>query len=94
MAVTEQFGERSDAARPRWMHIKSAAFLSEISAFDRRFRNAIGVYLHAVQVARMNGVIANLSDVQLEQVGITRAEIPRYAERLISNDGVRRNDER
>lgn len=94
MAVTEQFGEHSNAAKPRWMHIKSASFLNVLSAYSRRFRKTFGIYLHAVQVARMNDVLVNLSDVQLEQVGITRAEIPRYAERLISNDGVRENDER
>lgn len=94
MAVTEQFVEHSNAAKPRWMHIKSAAFLRALSAFGRRFRKSFGVSLHAVQVARMNEVLGNLSDFQLEQVGITRAEIPRYAERLISNDSVRVNDER
>ena len=95
MAATNQFsehGERSGRTNPRWIAVKSAAALGALSRASARFRKAFAVFLHSTQVARMNSVLTSFSDVQLEQVGITRAEIPSYAARLISDDGVRTND--
>ena len=40
--------------------------------------------LRALQTARMLSVLANMSDQQLAQIGISRSEIPQYADRLMS----------
>ncbi len=42
--------------------------------------------LKALQVARMASTLSNMHDGQLKQIGITRAEIPKYAEKLIAEE--------
>jgi len=42
--------------------------------------------LRALQTARMMSVLANMSDQQLAQIGISRSETPQYAERLMSEE--------
>ena len=48
-----------------------------------KVRNAFARGLTRMQVARMNGVLAQMSTDQLHQIGITRSEIADYAEMLI-----------
>lgn len=40
----------------------------------------------ALQLARMKSILAQMSDYQLSQVGITRSEISVYAESLMGRD--------
>lgn len=43
--------------------------------------------LGALQMARMMTVLSEMNDVQLAQIGISRADIPRYAKSLMAQDG-------
>jgi uncharacterized protein YjiS (DUF1127 family) len=42
--------------------------------------------VHTLQTARMYQALSQLSDRQLDQIGITRQEIPQYVERLMSHE--------
>ncbi|OBY25591.1 hypothetical protein A9D60_21590 [Leisingera sp. JC1] len=42
--------------------------------------------VRTLQTARMISVLAGMSDQQLTGIGISRSNIPRYAERLISDE--------
>ena len=42
--------------------------------------------LRTLQTAQMMSVLANMSDQQLAQIGISRSEIPQYADRLMSKE--------
>jgi len=42
--------------------------------------------LRAVQMARMLSTLSNMSDYQLAQIGISRSDIPKYAETLMANE--------
>lgn len=43
-------------------------------------------FIAAAQHGRMLSVLSNMSDAELENIGITRADIPSYAETLMSNE--------
>lgn len=40
----------------------------------------------SVQLAQMMSVLTKMSDQQLSQIGISRSDIPEYAERLMSEE--------
>lgn len=42
--------------------------------------------LRALQMARMLSTLSNMSDYQLAQIGISRSDIPKYAETLMANE--------
>lgn len=42
--------------------------------------------LRALQTARIMSVLANMSDQQLARIGISRSDIPQYAEGLMSKE--------
>ncbi len=42
--------------------------------------------LKALQMARMLSTLSNMSDYQLAQIGISRSEIPAYAEKLMADE--------
>lgn len=42
--------------------------------------------LRSLQMARMVSTLSNMSDYQLAQIGISRSDIPKYAETLMAND--------
>ncbi|MEY1556767.1 hypothetical protein AB3Y40_14130 [Yoonia sp. R2331] len=42
--------------------------------------------LLAMQVARMESVLSQMSAVELERIGITYADIPAYARKMVSAD--------
>ncbi|SEW04766.1 protein of unknown function [Aliiroseovarius sediminilitoris] len=42
--------------------------------------------LKALQMARMLSTLANMTDYQLAQIGISRSEIPEYAEKLMADE--------
>lgn len=60
----------------------SARSIFNVASFDG-IRRALGRGLHAVQVARMNTVLREMSAVQLREIGITQSEITDYADMLM-----------
>lgn len=42
--------------------------------------------LRTMKMARMLSTLSNMSDYQLAQIGISRSDIPKYAETLMAND--------
>lgn len=42
--------------------------------------------LKALQMARMLSTLSSMSDHQLAQIGISRSDIPKYAETLMADD--------
>ncbi|WP_299784641.1 DUF1127 domain-containing protein [uncultured Marivita sp.] len=42
--------------------------------------------LKALQMARMLSTLSHMSDYQLAQIGISRSEIPAYAEKLMADE--------
>ena len=59
----------------------STTIASPNAAFAR-FKAWVSVSFWRFQSAQMESVLAQFSDTQLEQIGITRSEIPGYAESL------------
>lgn len=59
------------------------AFMARNVAQTRRKAKSA---LRALQTARMVSVLVNMSDQQLSEIGISRSEIPQYAERLMFED--------
>ncbi|MGJ8628740.1 MAG: DUF1127 domain-containing protein [Sulfitobacter sp.] len=53
--------------------------------FSKALTNA-GSGLKAVQTARMKSTLSDMSDHQLVQIGISRSEIHKYAESLMSGE--------
>ncbi|MGC1496706.1 MAG: DUF1127 domain-containing protein [Sulfitobacter sp.] len=42
--------------------------------------------MKTLQMARMISTLTNMSDYQLTQIGISRSDIPKYAETLMANE--------
>ncbi|WP_390910354.1 DUF1127 domain-containing protein [Pseudosulfitobacter sp. SM2401] len=42
--------------------------------------------LRTLQVARMMSTLSSMSDIQLAQIGISRSDIPEYAETLMAKE--------
>ena len=42
--------------------------------------------LKALQMGRMLSTLSNMSDYQLAQIGISRSDIPKYAETLMTDE--------
>ncbi|MEY8099027.1 DUF1127 domain-containing protein [Falsihalocynthiibacter sp. S25ZX9] len=81
----------SNMAEPNGRHRGTAAIsFSKIThgflAILARFRANAKSTLKVLQMARMMSVLSNMSDHQLAQIGIQRAEIPKYAETLMANE--------
>ncbi len=55
---------------------RSAGFASIKAFFSRT--------MHAMQVARMESVLSQMTPSQLDQIGITYADIPDYARQLLA----------
>lgn len=49
----------------------------------RKFLRGTHAAVRSLQVARMMATLCDMSDHQLTQIGITRSEIPDYAEKLM-----------
>ena len=43
-------------------------------------------FVASAQHGRMLSVLSQMSDAELERIGITRADIPNYAEKLLSHE--------
>ena len=57
----------------------SIAFLAWIGAKAK-------AAVKALQMARMLSTLSNMSDYQLAQIGISRSDIPEYAEKLMADE--------
>ncbi|SLN74173.1 hypothetical protein ROA7450_04204 [Roseovarius albus] len=57
----------------------SFAFLAKVGAKAK-------TALKAFQKARMLSALSNLGDYQLAQIGISRSDIPKYAEKLMADE--------
>lgn len=66
--------------------LRSIRAPSRLMRFAARTRNRAGMTLKTLQKGRMMSALSELSDAQLAEIGISRPEIPRYAERLIFGD--------
>ncbi|WP_252731304.1 DUF1127 domain-containing protein [Lentibacter algarum] len=59
-------------------------------SFLSRFGRATKAKLHTgfmvFQTARMMSVLSSMSDYQLKQIGISRSDIPNYAEVLVAGE--------
>ena len=64
-------------ASPVYQYLTGLAVLTRMKAKS---------VLRALQTALMMSVLANMSDQQLAQIGISRSDIPQYAERLVSEE--------
>ncbi len=58
-------------------------FLAALANWGRKAATKFGAGVQSIQVARMMSTLSNMSDVQLAQIGISRSEIPQYAETLM-----------
>ena len=63
-----------------------AAFISAVVRIGFKAMAKTHSVLLTVQTARMMSVLSNMSDHQLDQIGISRADIPKYAETLMAED--------
>lgn len=63
--------------------LTSDQFSDKVKAFLARFGRGAKSTLTTLQTARMMSVLSDMSDQQLAQIGISRSDIPEYAERLI-----------
>ena len=71
----------SQTIRPGFSHTvaKSVTLMARIGAKAQ-------AVLKALQMARMLSTLSNMSDSQLAQIGISRSDIPKYAETLIAGE--------
>lgn len=77
--------------QPASSHGQSAtAFSTAVSRFlvqlGSDFAATTKSVLRAMQTARMMSALASMNDHQLAAIGITRSEIPQYAEKLMSQE--------
>ena len=59
-------------------------FSAHLAKFGSRIASAAASTLRTMQTGRMMSVLSAMSDEQLAQIGISRSEIPKHAEKLIS----------
>jgi len=67
-------------------HLTLATFGAWIARFWHATMAKSHSALRALQTARMMSTLAQMSDHQLTQIGISRSEIPQYAEKLMAED--------
>lgn len=51
-----------------------------------KFEAKLHAALKALQMARMLSTLSSMSDHQLAQIGISRSDIPKYAEKLMAKE--------
>ncbi|KIN61999.1 hypothetical protein Z946_855 [Sulfitobacter noctilucicola] len=62
-----------------------SAIFDFIKALPRKVASQVRAGTRAMQQARMIGILSSMTDAQLAQVGITRAEIPQHALKMLSD---------
>tara|TARA_R110000850_G_scaffold109051_5_gene221818 strand:- start:332 stop:628 length:297 start_codon:yes stop_codon:yes gene_type:complete len=65
---------------------KAYGFLTTLGRIGVKVGRAAHNFLYTAQVARMISTLSRLSDNQLAQIGISRSDIPKYAETLMATD--------
>lgn len=65
---------------------KRMNFSAMVANWFGRTMVKFGAGIQALQAARMMSTLSNMSDYQLTQVGITRSDIPQYAQKLMAKD--------
>ncbi|PVH30154.1 hypothetical protein [Pararhodobacter oceanensis] len=63
-----------------------SAAIAALSRFGGKIKTQAQHLSKAIQLARMMSVLANMSDDHLELIGVTRSEIPAYAEKLLAGE--------
>lgn len=63
-----------------------AGFVSLLARFGTKAMVQARAALRALQMARMLSTLSNMSDYQLSQIGISRSDIPKYAETLMAEE--------
>lgn len=71
---------KHDAVGPR--HWLTGGF-EAMAAYAAAVRKAMDQIVLSMQMARMIGVLSQMSDRELQQIGITRQQIPAHAEKLV-----------
>lgn len=64
----------------------NTTLLADIAAFPRVLRAKVGGALRALQLARMQSILSQMSDYQLAQVGVKRSQIADFAATLMARD--------
>lgn len=59
--------------------------VSVVAKFGGKALAKAHIALKALQLARMLSTLSNMSDRQLAEIGISRSEIPEYAEKLMAD---------
>lgn len=65
-------------------HGRNPLIATSIAALIR-VRTKAKAILKTLQLARMISTLSSMSDHQLAQIGITRSDIPKYAEELMAD---------
>ena len=66
---------------------RSAANTSwTLKRFGSKFMETARTALKGIQLGRMMSILSNMSDTQLAELGLARADIPQYAEKLLANE--------
>ncbi|MBT8458184.1 MAG: DUF1127 domain-containing protein [Boseongicola sp.] len=65
-------------------HGRNPLIATSIAALIR-VRTKAKAVLKTLQLARMISTLSSMSDHQLAQIGITRSDIPKYAEELMAD---------
>ncbi len=60
--------------------------MAALAGFWSKVKTGAASALHSVQMGRMISTLSYMTDGQLDQIGITRSEIPTYAERLMAKE--------
>ena len=61
-----------------------ASVFTALAGFGSWFASKARTGMRTMQSARMMSTLSHLSDRQLDQIGITRADIPHYADQLMA----------
>lgn len=72
-----------DTSAPHRTH-SWVGFRSILARFASSAKAKAGTMLRTLQEGRMMSTLSNMTDHQLDQIGISRDEIPSYAKTLIS----------
>ncbi len=75
-----------DAQTPKIAQIAPLAIASLLARSGRKTLASARATLKTLQTARMISVLTKMSDFQLSQIGITRSEIPEYANELMKQE--------
>lgn len=65
---------------------RRSALGASITQLVRRALAKADAALKTLQIARMMTTLSNMSDHQLAQIGISRSDIPKYAETLMAKE--------